>query len=59
MEKKNQITQKRLEKYFSISEEAYSMAIESGNRHPKLSKEREDFLDMIKRYIKDSKHFCR
>tara|TARA_Y100000310_G_C20670395_1_gene809950 strand:+ start:981 stop:1211 length:231 start_codon:yes stop_codon:yes gene_type:complete len=33
------------------------MAIESGNRHQKLNKEREDFLDMIKRYIKDSKHF--
>ncbi len=57
MEKTNQITQKRLERYFSITEEAYNMAIESGNRHQKLNKEREDFLDMIKRYIKDSKHF--
>ena len=33
------------------------MAKNSGNRHPKLAVEREDFLDMIERYIKDAEHF--
>ena len=33
------------------------MAKESGNRLPKMKSEREDFLDMIERYIKDAEHF--
>jgi hypothetical protein len=52
----NKITQEKLEKYFSVTEKALSAAEKSGNR-TSLDKEREDFLDMIKRYIADAKHF--
>lgn len=51
------ISPEKLEKYFKITKEAYTMAKESKNRHPKLQSEREDFLDMISRYIADAEHF--
>jgi uncharacterized protein len=53
----NQITKEKLAKYFSITTEAFNMAKESSNRLPDLQKQREDFLDMIQRYISDAKHF--
>jgi len=53
----NTITDAKLQKYFHVTKAAYSMAKESGNRHAKLKAEREDFLDMIQRYIKDAEHF--
>lgn len=53
----NTITETKLKKYFQITKDAYIMAKESGNRHPKLKAEREDFLDMIERYIQDAEHF--
>ncbi|MBN2111777.1 DUF357 domain-containing protein [Candidatus Woesearchaeota archaeon] len=53
---KDKITKQKLEKYFRISEEALSAAEKSGNR-TKLKAEREDMLDMIKRYISDARHF--
>ena len=52
----DKITSDKLEKYFSITKEALEKAIESGNR-TKLDSEREDFLDMIKRYVSDAEHF--
>ena len=52
----NTITKEKLEKYFKITEEALEAAEASGNR-TNLEKEREDMLDMIKRYISDAKHF--
>ena len=52
----NKITQEKLEKYFSVTEKALEMAEKSRNR-TSLDKEREDFLDMIKRYVSDAKHF--
>ena len=52
----SEITQEKLEKYFSVTEKALSLAEKSGNRTD-LVQEREDFLDMIRRYIKDAKHF--
>ncbi len=52
-----EITKERLDKYYSISKEAFEKAKESGNRLPEHKKAREDFLDMISRYIKDAKHF--
>lgn len=52
----NEITPEKLEKYFSITKEAYEMAKDSGNR-TSLIDERIDFLDMISRYISDAKHF--
>jgi hypothetical protein len=52
----NTITEEKLEKYFKVTEEALSAAEKSGNK-TSLVKEREDMLDMIKRYISDAKHF--
>ncbi|RME55430.1 DUF357 domain-containing protein [Candidatus Woesearchaeota archaeon] len=51
-----EITDEKLNKYFSITKEAFEMAKASGNR-TELKEEREDFLDMIERYIKDADHF--
>ena len=51
-----EITNEKVEKYFSITEEALEMAKKSGNR-TKLEKERADFIDMIERYVSDAKHF--
>ncbi|MBW2982022.1 DUF357 domain-containing protein [Candidatus Woesearchaeota archaeon] len=52
----DKITEEKLEKYFQITEKALSMA-ENSKNNTNLDKEREDFLDMIKRYISDAKHF--
>jgi uncharacterized protein len=51
-----EITDEKLEKYFSITKEAFEVAKKSGNR-TELKDEREDFLDMIERYIKDAEVF--
>ena len=53
---KNTITKQKLEKYFKVTEEALSVAEKSKNK-TKLNKEREDMLDMIKRYVSDAHHF--
>lgn len=53
----NTITKEKLKKYFTITKKAYSMAKTSGNRLPQYKEQREDFLDMIERYIKDAEHF--
>ena len=50
---KNRITKEKLEKYFSITEEAYEMA----KKNVADKEKGEDFLDMISRYISDAKHF--
>lgn len=52
----NIITEEKLKKYFSISRKALKKAEASSNK-TKMQKERADFLDMIKRYISDAKHF--
>ncbi len=52
----NIITDEKLDKYFSITKEAFEKAKESGNR-TELKDERLDFLDMISRYISDAEHF--
>lgn len=53
----NTITQEKLKKYFQVTKEAYTIAKASGNRLPQFKEQREDFLDMIERYIKDAEHF--
>ncbi|MBW2985193.1 DUF357 domain-containing protein [Candidatus Woesearchaeota archaeon] len=62
---KNKITKEKLEKYFSITREAYFKAKESikkkdytmkGIMHFK-KEVAEDFLDMIDRYIRDAEYF--
>ena len=52
----DKITHQKLEKYFKVTETALNLAEKSKNR-TSLKKEREDMLDMIKRYISDAKHF--
>lgn len=54
----DKITADKLEKYFSVTKKALEMAEESGNR-TSLKNEREDFLDMIRRYISDAEHFSK
>ena len=51
----DKITKEKLDKYFSVSEEAYELA--KRNVNEKKKKLAEDFLDMISRYISDAKHF--
>jgi hypothetical protein len=51
-----EVTKDKLDKYFAITREAFDMAKSSGNR-TKMEEEREDFLDMIERYIRDAAHF--
>jgi len=50
---KDKITKKKVEKYFSITGEAYEMAKKNIGKKEYA----EDFLDMISRYISDAKHF--
>jgi len=52
----NTITKEKLEKYFKVTEDALEMAENSKNR-TSLEKEREDMIDMIKRYVSDARHF--
>jgi len=48
------ITDEKLSKYFLVTKKAIEKAEKSGNR---TELEREDFLDMIKRYYSDAEHF--
>ena len=52
-----EITEDKLKKYFSVTNEAFKQAKISKNRLPMLEAQREDFLDMIFRYISDAEHF--
>ena len=51
-----EISSEKLEKYISVTKRAIEKASKSGNRAG-LVKEREDCLDMIKRYFSDALHF--
>ena len=51
-----EITQEKLDKYFQVSRAALEKAEASGSRLD-LPDQREDFLDMIKRYLSDAEHF--
>ncbi len=51
-----EITAEKLEKYFSITREAFAMARNSKDRL-NMPSARADFLDMIGRYINDAEHF--
>ena len=52
----NTITDEKVEKYFSVTKKAFSMAKDSDDRL-NMSDVREDFIDMIARYISDAEHF--
>lgn len=49
----NQITDEKLEKYFSITKEA----LDKAKSAEKTDKRADDFLDMAERYYNDAKHF--
>lgn len=55
----NKISDGRLKKYFEITEAALKKAKNSGEKVNlrALKKAREDFLDMVKRYLDDAKYF--
>jgi len=52
----DRVTLTKLEKYFEVTGKAIDFAEKSGNRTD-LVAERADFLDMIKRYFSDARHF--
>ncbi len=51
-----EVSDDKLDKYFSISKEAYEKAKETPSE-VKVDGAREDFLDMIERYLSDAQHF--
>ncbi len=51
-----EITNEKLDKYFDITCEALGVAKKAGQRL-ELEGAREDFLDMVERYVSDAKHF--
>jgi len=53
--RKTEIPAEKLDKYFTVTREAFSMAKASKCRI--LENARADFLDMIGRYISDAEHF--
>ncbi|MBR9699041.1 DUF357 domain-containing protein [Candidatus Woesearchaeota archaeon] len=53
----NAVSEEKLKHYFSLTTEALEKAKASSNK-TNLEKEREDFLDMIQRYLSDAHHFA-
>ncbi len=53
-----EVTKEKLDKYFKITGEALQMAKDSG-KNIKIEGAREDYLDMVERYVSDAKHFMR
>ena len=52
-----EITDKKLKKYFSVTEKALKIAKIAAPNKTHLHEAGKDFLDMAKRYFKDAKHF--
>ncbi|HLD15813.1 MAG TPA: DUF357 domain-containing protein [Candidatus Nanoarchaeia archaeon] len=53
----NNISNEKLEKYFSVTEEALKKAKESHENLDIGEQTRKDFVDMVERYLSDAKHF--
>ena len=55
----DKITESKLDRYFKISREAYDAAVSApmAGKVSAFSDERQDFLDMVKRYMDDALHF--
>lgn len=51
-----EITDEKLDKYFDITSRAIDMAKKAPQKL-ELKGAREDFLDMVERYVSDAKHF--
>lgn len=52
----NLVCDKRLDKYFDITERALAK-VKEGEKDSERVKEAADFLDMSERYVSDAKHF--
>ncbi|MFC1722805.1 DUF357 domain-containing protein [Nanoarchaeota archaeon] len=52
----DQVTDERLDKYFSITKEALDMVLDKGVDESR-EEDAKDFLDMAERYYRDAKHF--
>ena len=52
---KDKITKEKIEKYFRITQEAHDKAKEHVN--PNMRRLADDFLDMVSRYLDDSRFF--
>ena len=52
----NEVTQEKLDKYFSITKEALEMA-SSAPKAEARKEQADDFLDMASRYYSDANHF--
>ncbi|HLD02666.1 MAG TPA: DUF357 domain-containing protein [Candidatus Nanoarchaeia archaeon] len=52
----DKITDQKLDRYFDLTERALEKAKKSGNKLGD-KKIRDDFIDMIERYVSDAKHF--
>lgn len=50
------ITKEKVEKYFSVTRKALTMAKDSKDRLG-MADAREDFIDMVERYVSDAQHF--
>lgn len=57
MKEKNQISRERLEKYFSLTEQALQKVRMKKKGSVDLHAVAEDFLQMAKTYFSDAKHF--
>lgn len=55
-QKIDRVTEEKLEKYFSVTEEAIEKVKSSGIDEER-KEQAEDFLDMAERYHSDAKHF--
>ena len=53
----NEITEEKLDKYFSITKEALDKVKFASPKKTHLHKSAEDFFDMAKRYFSDAKNF--
>lgn len=57
--RQDKITEEKLKKYFSVTKKAYEVAKAAGSRlnSDEMLNARNDFLDMVNRYIADAEHF--
>ena len=53
----DKITNEKLDRYFDLTERALKKAKDSKNASRLDKKVRDDFIDMIERYVSDAKHF--
>lgn len=50
------ISEEKLSRYISVAKKAIAQVEKSSNK-TNMAKEREDFLDMVKRYFSDAMHY--